>query len=446
MISLRIFLIFVCGSILGCGHFIKDQNYVSIPHVDNPSKETYRNLSSEYKSQYGSIEDLDAKRVDFWIRYFTSKKGRVLMTNYLERSSRYLPLMRSVMREYGLPEELVYVALIESGFSFKAHSHANAVGYWQFIRGTGRRYGLKINELVDERRDPVLSTRAAAEYFKDLYSLFGSWPLALAAYNSGEYRVNRAILKHYNRDFWYLSERRSLPRETRNYVPKLIAAIRIAKNPEKYGFHDLEFKKSIEYETIPITNSISLKKLAKGLDMDYKDLQDLNPMYKGEYVPIGKKDTYLRIPVKSKSKAIVSLSGSRMKAPKFFYRNHYWYKVRRGDSLSQIARRHRTTTYRLRKANNISRKRSLIRVGQRLKIPSRRLVASRATLKNPTRKLASAKSKSSSRNRMIHIVRRGDTLIGIAKRYKVGLSRLRQVNSLKVKSILLTGTRLAIPH
>ena len=442
---LRFLLFVTCASLFSCKHFIRSESSIDIPHFENSSKDTYQNLRVNYKSQYDSFPDKDHARVDMWVRYFTGK-GRPLMRNYLERSSRYLPLMKSVMREYGLPEDLVYVALIESGFSFKAYSRANAVGYWQFIQGTGRRYGLKIGDFVDERRDPVLSTRAAAEYFKDLYSLFGSWPLALASYNAGEYRVNRVILKHYNRDFWYLVKRRSLPRETRNYVPKLIAAIRIAKNPSKYGFHDLNFQDPIQYNTIPVKSSLSLKKLAKGMDIPYKELQALNPMYKGEYVPVYHKNTILRVPVKNTSRAIASLKQSQMKEPRFAYHNHYWYKVRRGDSLSRIAHRHKTTVYRLRKTNRMGKNRTIIRVGQRLKIPSRRLVASRLKSKNLSKRTLASKKQSSSSNRIVHIVKRGDTLTGISKRYRVNLSQLTRVNSLTIKSILLTGTRLVIPH
>src|SRR5262249_50776712 len=151
---------------------------------------------------------------------------------YLERSARYLPMMKNVLRENGLPEDLVYVAMIESGFSPRAHSRANAVGYWQFIRSTGKRFGLHVDTFIDERRDPVLSTRAAAEYFKALYDLLGSWHLSMAAYNVGEMRVKRAVTRYYTRDFWELiRKRRAMPAETRNYVPKFIAAALIAKNP-----------------------------------------------------------------------------------------------------------------------------------------------------------------------------------------------------------------------
>ena len=223
--------------------------------------------------------------------------GRDVMKTYLERSSRYLPMMRHVIRENNLPENLVYVALIESGFSPIAYSRAGAVGYWQFMASTARHYGLKINSFVDERRDPVLSTRAAVEYFKDLYSLFGDWHLALASYNSGEYRVNRVVLRYYNRNFWYLTEKKGLPSETRNYVPKFIAAVRIASDPEKYGFTNIKYQEPLQYDVVPISKPLSLKKWAKALNIPYKELKALNPSYKGEYIPVYVKDMILRVPV-----------------------------------------------------------------------------------------------------------------------------------------------------
>ena len=193
----------------------------------------------------------DNEQVDKWVNYFQTM-GRDRMETYLSRSTRYIPMMKNVLREYRLPEDLVYVAMIESGFSPNAHSFANAVGYWQFIESTGKRHGLKVNSYVDERRDPVLSTRAAAEYFKDLYGAFGSWHLALASYNTGEYRVSRSVMRYYTRDFWYLSSKRSLPRETVNYVPKFIAAVRISKNPKKYGFDKIDYQVPLEYDTVKL--------------------------------------------------------------------------------------------------------------------------------------------------------------------------------------------------
>ena len=459
-----------------CQHFIKTQ-------TSQPLSPESEEAQSFQKSLYGEISLEDHPDVDKWMAYFTGR-GRGHMKTYLERSSRYLPLMKGVLREKGLPENLVYVALIESGFSPTALSHANAVGYWQFILGTGKRYGLRVDGFVDERKDPVLSTRAAAEYFKDLYSLFGSWPLALAAYNSGEFRVNRAVLKHYNRDFWHLSSKKALPRETRNYIPKLIAAIRISQNPEKYGFHSLEPQERLHYESLEVRQSISLKKLSQKLGLSWEEMKRLNPMYKGEYVPIYESSVQIRIPAGSMSQAKLALSQSFMPEPKYSYHYHYWYRVRSGDSLYKIARKNKTTVSKLRRANRLGRS-SLIHVGQRLKIPSRRLLAKKSS---PKRTVASVKSDfhtvqkgqslskiakiyglSLSRlkawnniqgnpvihpgqkiriqaNKKYHIVRKGDTLIDISKKYGVPLPKLMKENSLNFKSLLLTGRKLVLPQ
>ena len=212
------------------------------------------------------------------------------MEKYLHRSTRYEKLMKEVLREEGLPEDLIYVPLIESGFSSSAHSHRSAVGYWQFIRDTGRRYGLKINRYVDERSDPLLSTRAAAAYFKSLYSLFGDWYLSLAAYNTGENRVKRAVMQDGTRDFWVLSKNKRLYRETRNYVPKFIAAMLIAKNPKEFGFVDVEYKSPLEYDRVYTTQAISLSKLSKHIGVSLKELKSLNTRYLTNYVPIYRGD------------------------------------------------------------------------------------------------------------------------------------------------------------
>ncbi|MCZ0932761.1 MAG: LysM peptidoglycan-binding domain-containing protein [Oligoflexia bacterium] len=471
-----------------CQHFVKTKGPEGSSRL---SRKALFNPAKEPKSPYVVGISLDSnKRVEKWMDYFTGS-GRKYMNTYLERSSRYLPIMKAVLKKNNLPEDLVYVALIESGFSPKALSRANAVGYWQFIHGTGRRYGLKIDGFVDERRDPILSTQAAAQYFKDLYSLFGSWQLALAAYNSGEYRVNRAVLRHYTRDFWLLSSKKALPRETRNYVPKLIAAIRIAHNPEKYGFYNLEFQPAIHYDLVPLKKPISLLKLAQNLGVSEEEIKKLNPMYKGEYVPIYEANTHLRVPAGLLSQALASLDKSFMSEPKYKYHYHYWYRVRRGDSLYKIARRHKTTVRKLRRANNMRSNSSFLRVGQRIKIPSRKLVASSrlsskrkpasltggfhkvkkgqslslvaklyglqlselkrlnnmqgTPLIHPGQKLRVKNSRQPENSKKYHLVRKGETLIEIAKKHNIPLPRLMKENSLNLKSILLTGTRLIIP-
>lgn len=486
------------GFLISCTHFPKHSGPKhQISHLITPSEATETADTSTPKPSnilYDPLPNEDHHKVDLWIRYFTGQ-GRELMQTYLERSTRYISLMKAIIKAQGLPEDLIYVALIESGFNSKAHSRSNAVGYWQFIKSTGKRFGLRIDHFVDERRDPELSTRAAVEFFKDLYSLFESWPLALAAYNAGEYRVNRAMMKHYNRNFWQLIAKKSLPSETSNYVPKFIAARRIAGDPAKYGFSSLQYQERFRYDTVPITQSISLKKLSANLKLDYETLKNLNPMYKGEYVPVYDKDTAIRVPLGLQASATEALKSSLMIRPKYAYMDHYWYRVRRGDTLHRIARRNKTTVSNLRRANRMQG-RSLIRVGQKLKVPTRKLAA--VPIKSKTKKAQTkttpekhkvtrgdtltqlskrygvsipqiktlnnlngttihvgqslrlkatqTASRALAGGTNFHIVRKGETLIGIADKYKISLVKLMKANSLNFKSILLTGTRLRIPQ
>ncbi|MHB8069889.1 MAG: lytic transglycosylase domain-containing protein [Desulfobaccales bacterium] len=178
------------------------------------------------------------KEVKNYLVYFSTDRKKV-MQRWLSRAPQYLPMIKGIFQEYGLPEDLAYLAMIESGFNPNARSSAGAVGMWQFIKGTGRRYGLVIDNHVDERLNPEKSTRAAAKYLLDLYKRFGSWYLAAASYNCGEMRVQRELGKSNNRNFWELSANKCLPNETKNYVPQMIAATIIAKNPQKFGFTHL---------------------------------------------------------------------------------------------------------------------------------------------------------------------------------------------------------------
>jgi len=181
------------------------------------------------------------RQVRAYLVYFsTERKDKIRL--YLSRSSRYLPMIKETFREHGLPEDLAYLALIESGFNPDACSPAGACGLWQFIRSTGRRYGLEVNDQVDERRDPRKSTRAAARYLSDLYRQFGSWYLAAASYNCGEKRVERELSRNHHQNFWQLSAHQCLPEETKNYVPQMIAATIIAKNPAKFGFTNIAYQ------------------------------------------------------------------------------------------------------------------------------------------------------------------------------------------------------------
>jgi membrane-bound lytic murein transglycosylase D len=234
------------------------------------------------------------KEVRNYIYYFSTDR-KALFTRYLSRSSRYLPMIKKVFAEYGLPEDLAYLAMIESGFTNKARSHANAVGMWQFIRGTGVRYGLTVDSAVDERRDPEKATNAAARYLLDLYKQFGSWYLAAASYNCGEGRVQKEINRNGDlKNYWELSSNYCLPTETKNYVPQMIAATIIAKNPAKYGFKNIPYQAPLKYETVKLTESTSLQAAAVAATTNHEEISDLNPELLRDSTPAG---TYvLKIP------------------------------------------------------------------------------------------------------------------------------------------------------
>ncbi len=229
----------------------------------------------------GSLDNFDIpivfnEAVQYFIHFFTVEKRKVF-TNWLRRSERYVPLIRDILRKHGLPEDLVYLAMIESGFNTKAYSPMKACGPWQFIYETGERYGLKVSHWVDERRDPQKSTVAAARYLRDLFNQFGDWYLAAAGYNAGEKRIERALARHETADFWELSKYNTLPRETREYIPQLIAAAIIAKDPERYGFTSIDYESPIEFVQEEVPGGIRLETVARAASTNVAILRSLNP-------------------------------------------------------------------------------------------------------------------------------------------------------------------------
>lgn len=384
--------------------------------------------------------------VDKWISYFQGK-GHDHMERYLARSSRYEKLMKKVLRENGVPEDLFYVALIESGFTSSAISNASAVGYWQFIRGTGKRYGLEISKLVDERRDPVYATQAAAEYFKGLYSVFGSWYLAMASYNVGENRVKREVSKYQTRDFWELSRKSRLPRETLSYVPKFIAAKLIAKDPAKYGFGDVDFLPPIEFDTVTLEKPVNLRVLSEKLSYNYEDFKALNPKFKGEVAPLQGTRLDLRIPVGQRAAAIQAASESVAESVEYVADiDTQTYKIRRGDNLSSVARRFHTSVAYLRDLNDMPRKKHL-RVGSVIYVPDRTPLRERErTVKT---RIVSPKSVAGGEiakdAAKFHVVQSGDNLSNIAKRYGTTITELARLNNLTHGKLLKVGMKLKLP-
>jgi membrane-bound lytic murein transglycosylase D len=356
------------------------------------------------------------------------------MNRYLDRLPRYEALMKGVLKEEGVPPELIYIALIESGFNSVARSHARAVGYWQFIRGTGKAYGLKQNWLIDERRDPILSTRAAAQYFKALYQAFGSWHLAMSSYNAGENRVLRAIMNNVTREFWELHERKQLPRETLDYVPKFIAAAKIASNPTKYGFGGIQGQAPFSFEEIKITKGISLSKFAKHTGVSLKDIKRLNPSFKTDYAPIYRGGTTsIRVPVGRKALALAAVSKSYSTKKYVASSGRSYHRVRRGDNLSKIARRYRTSVATLKRLNGLNN-RSIIRPGRKIKLPGDKVVAS-------SRKQSGSKAKiSKTASGKTYKVRPGDSLWTVSKKYGVSVKSIKKWNNLYSSKIKVGQT------
>ena len=235
------------------------------------------------------------KKVQTWVHKF-QHRYKVGFKIWLERSYRYLPQMRKLLRRKRLPEDLAYISMIESGFSAGATSHAQAAGYWQFIKSTGKRYGLRKAWWLDERRDFSKSTIAASNYFSDLYKMFDSWYLTASAYNMGENRLKRLIKKHKTRNFWELSKKRDFPKETRDYIPKLIAAIIISKAPHKYGFKNLFKHRPLMYDSFYAPGGTDLHNLADKLGFTSKYLKSLNPGLSKGFIPQFIAGYWIRVP------------------------------------------------------------------------------------------------------------------------------------------------------
>ncbi len=299
------------------------------------------------------------------VESFKNRERKSFEEAYL-RSGLYRNMITEELRKAGLPEDLSWLPIIESGFKIRALSRARALGLWQFISSTGSLYDLKRDRWVDERMDPLKSTQAAVRYLSDLHSLFGDWTTALAAYNCGEYRVQRIINAqqiNYLDNFWDLFA--MLPYETARFVPRFIAALSIIKDPAKYGFNLPPPYPDLKYETITVNQPAKLSSLSAALGLDPSELAFLNPELRYDATP---DNAYmLRVPVGLGEKALQTiLTLPRWIPPEATYT---WYKVRSGDTLSGIARRHRTSVAAIKRLNNL--RGNLIRPRQLLKIPGR---------------------------------------------------------------------------
>ncbi len=375
------------------------------------------------------------RQVEFYLDFFQNKQKKTF-TRWLERSGRYTPLVKKELKAAGLPTDLAYLPLIESGYSLTAYSRARAVGPWQFIRGTGRKYGLTINNYIDERRDPIKSTKAAVAYLSDLYNEFGSWPLSVAGYNAGEGKIRRAIKKYKTTNFWELAQGRYLKSETKRYVPKLMAAIIIAKEPEKYGFYDIDYQEPLSYETVKVPRWTTVKAVAVAINEDYEEMRNLNrelrrsitPPYSRNYtikVPVGKKEL-----VAENLKRVVPVMSTE-------YKTHV---VKRGETLTKVCRKYNLNKTTILKANDL--RSSKLAKGKRLRIPFRTTSYKLLAENQIATKLGPGII--TSENLLLHKVKPGETTSEISKRYGVPPMMIAAWNDLDSVHHIRAGQQLAL--
>ncbi len=368
-----------------------------------------------------------------WIKYFTGR-GKERFQRHLDNSEKYKEIVYSVLSQYNLPFDLFYIGLIESGYNTHIRSRANAVGPWQFVKGTAKGYGLIVSSHIDERVNIYKATEAAAKYFLDLYNIFGSWDLALCAYNSGEYRVMGAIRKGNTRNLSQLIKLRLLPRETRNYVPKLLAAKQIALNRGKYGFKRFKGKTQRELDEFVVRYSTTLEKLSKVSGLSKKTIKRYNPDIKSRWIKIPRRKSFtVYLPernvaklarVSSKTLRVRGLASARSKNKKRKSRkvaSNRYHRVRKGETLIGISNRNSIGLSALLKLNRM-RLRDKIYVGQKLKIAYKQPKYSYRTYR----------------------VRRGDNLSTLARKFKVPVRTLKRVNNLHSSKIFI-NKRLKIP-
>jgi membrane-bound lytic murein transglycosylase D len=352
--------------------------------------------------------------VENHLEYFKTR-GRDVFQKWLDRSTRYIPVMQDIFREKNLPEDLVYVAMIESGFNPYAISWARAVGPWQFMPHTGKLYGLKIDWWVDERKDPIKATHAAAEHFKDLHNLFGSWPLALASYNAGAGKVQRAVLRTRSEDFWDLKDSRYIRRETKNYIPKFMAATIIAKNPEAYGF-TVQPAGLYVYDEVVIPESTDLRLIARCAGTTYETVKELNPELKRWVTPPDTTHYILRLPVGTKT-AFTANYQNLPADQKIRWERHL---VGKGSTLEGIAKQYNASPEAIKDINGLKKNR--VTPGKHLLIP--------VDANDKQQELSSlSPDQFGKKQQILYRVRRGDNLTRIASKHEVTVADIRQWNN-----------------
>lgn len=392
---------------------VLDDLLVALPEDDEPE----RNPEFRFPSGVPDISfDLPVTyndAVESFIEAFATRRAHIIGAA-LERSTRYLPMMRRIFKEEQVPLDLCYLPLIESAYRTRAKSRASAMGLWQFMRGTGRMYDLDVDWWRDERLDSEMATRAAARHLRDLHERFGDWYLALSAYNAGAGRVSRAIRRGRTRDFWEMRRRRLLPRETRSYVPAFLAGLYIAKQPEAYGFSNLNYLEPLDPDFVEVDFAVDLETLAEKMSIPLETLVVYNPSLIRDITPHDQV-TAIAVPKGSAEQVRQILAD----LPPEERLRWVAYRLQRGDTLGKLARRYNTSVRALQDANRIRNPRRL-RIGQEIMIP----VGNQGG-----RSLAKAERGATLPSKRIQYkIQRGDTLYHLAKRYQTTIPSIMALN------------------
>ena len=393
-----------------------------------------------------------------------SEKMPTKMSNIMSLCQYYMPIFEETFSKYDLPDELKYVAIIESALNPVAVSRAGAKGMWQFMTKTAKSYGLEINSFVDERLDPFKASDAAARYLEDSYRLFGDWNLAISSYNCGPGNVNKAIRRSGSRDFWSVYD--YLPRETRGYVPAFVGAMYAIKYSKEYGLAANGVQMPVQVDTFEIRKNLHFEQISDLVGISVQELENLNPQYIKDVIPGDSKPYILRIPFNYTSAFIANedsiythraselLNPQTLLSSKPSQREtrsgsssssstRIAYKVRSGDNLGKIAAKHHVTVNQIKSWNHL--KSTTIRVGQTLYIyssstPSKSTSASASASKAPS---ATSKPATSSGQATTYKVKQGDSLYKIAKRYGTTADKLMKYNGISSK--LKIGQIIKIP-
>lgn len=397
--------------------------------------EIYASRNNVVTGNYNAIPITLNNHVQAEIQSFTAGNEKTFFANAYKRSGKYRPQIVAALEEAGLPTELSWLPLIESGYNAVALSPARALGLWQFIPSTGYKFGLKRDLYVDERMDSFKSTQAAIAYLKELHQMFGDWTTVLAAYNCGEGRVMRTIRAqnvNYLDNFWDLYGK--LPAETARYVPRFLATLQIVKNPKKYGIDSIELDCPMKFETIEVSKQFHLRDIAKSIGAEERILKDLNPELRHGILP---PESYtLKVPQGTASILTAALDSIQVCSlpqaqAQRSIRNLKYHKVKRGESLSSIARRYNVSLRQIAHANRINIKKPIV-AGQSIKIPVH------ASASTPSKNQAVRKQF------LRHVVKRGDSLWNIANRYGTTTHKIQKSNKLSGTN-LYVGQVLSIP-